>query len=60
MTVVRWNPVQQLASMEVDRRDSMFDRVWGGERPAVGWMPPVDIHEDGAPERRDAGGSSRA
>ncbi len=46
MTVVRWSPVQQLASMEVDRLNRMFDRVWSGERPSVGWMPPVDIYED--------------
>ena len=46
MTIVRWNPVQQLASMEVDRLNGMFDRVWGGERPNAGWMPPVDIYED--------------
>jgi len=45
MTIVRWNPVQQLASMEVDRLNRMFDQVW---RDPVrrGWVPPVDIYED--------------
>lgn len=47
MTIVRWNPVQQLASMEVDRLNRMFDQVW---RDPVrrGWVPPVDIFEDAA------------
>jgi HSP20 family protein len=46
MTLVRWSPVQQLASMEVERLNRMFDRMWGGEPPSLGWVPPVDIFED--------------
>jgi HSP20 family protein len=38
--------MQQLASMEVDRLNRMFDRVRGGESGLSGWMPPVDIFED--------------
>jgi len=45
MTIVRWNPVQQLASMEVDRLNRMFDQVWR-DPVGRGWVPPVDIYED--------------
>jgi len=45
MTMVRWSPMQQLASIEADRLNRMFDQVW---RDPVhrGWVPPVDIYED--------------
>jgi len=46
MTLVRWSPVQQLASMEIDRLDRMFDRMWSNEPAGLGWAPPVDIFED--------------
>jgi len=45
MTMVRWNPVQQLASMEVDRLNRMFDQVWR-DPMRQGWVPAVDIFED--------------
>ena len=47
MTLVRWSPVQQLASMEIDRLNGMFDQV---RRDPVrrGWVPAVDIYEDAA------------
>jgi len=45
MTIVRWSPVQQLASMEVDRLNRMFDQVWR-DPVRQGWVPPVDIYED--------------
>ena len=41
MTLVRWNPVRDLASMEIDRLNRMFDDFYG----ARGWVPAVDIHE---------------
>jgi HSP20 family protein len=51
MTLVRWNPVRDLASMEIDRLQRMFDGVFGdreGFGPlAQSWMPAVDIFEDG-------------
>jgi len=37
MTLVRWNPVRDLASMEIDRLTRMFDEH--------GWAPAVDIYE---------------
>lgn len=50
MTLVRWNPVRDLASMEVERLQRMFDGVFGnaeGVTPfAQSWMPAVDVFED--------------
>lgn len=50
MTLVRWNPVRDLAGMEIDRLQRMFDGVFGdreGYAPlSQSWMPAVDIYED--------------
>jgi HSP20 family protein len=46
MTLTRWSPMRDLASMEVDRLNRMFDVAFGGESLAGGaWVPPVDIYE---------------
>ena len=42
MTLVRWNPVRDLASMEIDRLDRMFEDFYGNVRA---WVPAVDIFE---------------
>jgi HSP20 family protein len=42
MTLVRWNPARELASMEVDRLNNMFADFYGAGR---GWTPAVDIYE---------------
>ena len=42
MTLVRWNPARELASMEIDRLNSMLNELYGGGRS---WMPAVDIFE---------------
>jgi HSP20 family protein len=42
MTPVRWNPVRELASMEIDRLNDMFEDFYGAGR---GWLPAVDIFE---------------
>lgn len=42
MTLVRWNPVRDLASMEIDRLDRMFEGIYGNVRA---WAPAVDIYE---------------
>ena len=42
MTPVRWNPVRELASMEIDRLNRMFEDFYGAGR---GWLPAVDIFE---------------
>lgn len=50
MTLVRWNPVRDLASMEIERLERMLGGVFG-DREGLGvtqsWMPAVDIYEDG-------------
>jgi HSP20 family protein len=44
MTLVRWDPVRELASMEIDRLDRMFSDVYD---QAFGktWVPAVDVYE---------------
>src|SRR4051794_13304544 len=42
MTLVRWNPSRELASMEIDRLNRMFEDFYGNVR---GWVPAVDIYE---------------
>jgi HSP20 family protein len=44
MALVRWDPVRQLAGMEIDRLNRMFDEFYG-ESFGRGWVPPVDIYE---------------
>ena len=49
MALVRWDPVRELAGMEVDRLNRMF-ADWYGEAFNRGWLPPVDIYETDAHE----------
>ena len=44
MALVRWDPLRELAGMEVDRLNRMF-ADWYGEAFNRGWLPPVDIYE---------------
>ena len=44
MALVRWNPLGELASMEVDRLQNMFSNLYG-EGLNRNWVPPVDIYE---------------
>lgn len=44
MALVRWNPVGQLAGMEIDRLNRMFNDFYQ-ESFSGGWMPAVDIYE---------------
>ena len=44
MALVRWDPVRELAGMEVDRLNRMFADFYG-ETFNRGWLPPVDIYE---------------
>jgi len=44
MTVLtRWTPARDLAALEIDRLNRMFDTVWGGEPLSTAWAPAVDI-----------------
>src|SRR3954470_17252169 len=47
MTLVRWNPNRELASMEIDRLNRMFEDLYGNVRV---WVPAVDIFETNAHE----------
>jgi HSP20 family protein len=47
MTLVRWNPARELASMEIDRLNRMFEDFFGNVRS---WVPAVDIYETNARE----------
>jgi HSP20 family protein len=44
MALVRWNPLHELASAEIDRLNNMFSNFYG-EGFSRGWVPPVDIYE---------------
>ena len=46
MALIRWNPAGELASMEVERLNRMFEDFYG-EAFSRAWVPPVDIYEDG-------------
>ena len=50
MPLVRWNPVRELAGMEIDRLNRMFSDFYGGEPFGRGVLPPVDIYENDAHE----------
>ena len=46
MTITRWSPIHDLAAVEVDRLNRMFNAVFGNEPLASGsWTPAVDIYE---------------
>jgi HSP20 family protein len=49
MTLVRWSPVGELASLEIDRLNRMFFD-WNGTGAARSWTPAVDIYETDAHE----------
>jgi HSP20 family protein len=44
MALVRWDPVGELASTEVDRLHRMFSSFYS-EGLSRSWVPPVDIYE---------------
>ena len=46
MTLTHWNPVRDLAALEIDRLNRMFEAAFSDEPQARGtWNPPVDIYE---------------
>ncbi len=44
MALVRWDPVSDLAGMEIERLQRMFNEFYGGVSRT--WIPPVDIFEN--------------
>ena len=46
MTLTRWSPMRDLAAVEVDVLNRMFESAFGGEQLApAAWIPAVDIYE---------------
>jgi HSP20 family protein len=45
MTITRWTPIHDLASVEVDRLNRMFNTVFGEPFGSGSWSPAVDIYE---------------
>jgi HSP20 family protein len=51
MALVRWNPIGELASMEIDRLNRMFSNLYGEgltrnfEGLSRSWVPSADIYE---------------
>jgi HSP20 family protein len=45
MTLVRWNPVRELASMEIERLNRMFTDFYG-QAAGSAWVPAVDVFEN--------------
>ena len=47
MTVLtRWSPIGNLASIEIDRLNRMFNSAFSGEPLSRVWAPAVDIYEN--------------
>ena len=49
MALVRWDPINELAGLEIDRLNRMFSDLYN-ESVSRAWVPPVDIYET---ENRD-------
>jgi HSP20 family protein len=49
MAIVRWEPAQDLATMEIDRLNRMFANFFDNQSTRS-WMPAVDIYETDANE----------
>jgi HSP20 family protein len=49
MAIVRWEPAQELASVEIDRLNQMFSDFYG-QAFSRAWVPAVDIYETDAHE----------
>ena len=48
MTLTTWSPVRDLAGLEIDRLNSMFDAAFSGAPAANAFAPAVDIYETSA------------
>ena len=46
MAIVRWEPSRELAAMEIDRLNRMFENFYNDAFSRT-WAPPVDIYETG-------------
>lgn len=41
MTLTRWNPIRDLATLEIDGLDRVLDGVFAGNA----WLPAIDVYE---------------
>jgi HSP20 family protein len=48
MTLTRWNPVSDLAAVEIDRLNRMFDAAFSGDLAGGAWVPAADVYETDA------------
>lgn len=45
-TMTRWNPVRDLAGIEIERLNRMFESAFSGEPLSSGaWVPTLDVYE---------------
>jgi HSP20 family protein len=44
--MTRWSPVGNLAALEIDRLNRMFESAFGDAPEARAWVPAVDIFEN--------------
>lgn len=44
MTLTRWNPVRDLAAVEIERLNRMFE-AFSGEPLGGAWVPAIDVYE---------------
>lgn len=46
MALTRWSPVRDLAAIEIDRLNRMFESAFSGQPLAsVAWVPAIDVYE---------------
>ncbi len=45
MTLTRWSPVGDLAAIEIERLNRMFDAAFSGNFAGGAWVPAADIYE---------------
>jgi HSP20 family protein len=46
MTLTRWSPVRDLATLEIERLNRMFEAAFSGEPLSNGaWVPAIDVYE---------------
>ena len=47
MTLTRWNPVRDLAAVEIERLNPMFEAFSGEPLGSGAWVPAIDVYETG-------------
>jgi HSP20 family protein len=47
MTLTRWSPVRDLAAVEIERLNRMFEAFSGESFGSGAWVPAIDVYETG-------------